>query len=500
MLSPAWRNRLVAAAAVLVAVLIGSDIANGALLLPTTCAGTLVALTVVRLQKVSFAALLLGLAIFGYVVGNRGFAQLSLARNVPLLPAEFVLLVAGALLLLRSAQEHRLPLQRDWLNIAILVWIVVSSVRVFFDVRTFGVMALRDYAMIYYAGFFFLGQEAARDPAGRRFLWRSLAAATVVLAILYPLFARFPDEVMNAIRIRSVPLFFLKADLAGTFMAVGAVMFFLAFEERHWKWALGVSLLLIGSTIVTNNRASMLGLMVASATLALAGRWRFIATQAVAGAVAAIVILFAAYVGNRSWHDTPLGGLYERVVSLGDPLGRRTYSAEDAADKGDNNRFRAVWWRAVFDEAVEGGPWVGLGFGHDLAARFVREYYPDAADDFSVRSPHNVLLTIFARTGLVGFMPFAVIVGVLFVRMVREARAAVSEKTAFWCCASVILVSACFGVVLEGPMGAVVFWTVLGVASGAPGGEQATASAEAAEVVASKSVELVPAKPHPGHA
>jgi hypothetical protein len=34
----------------------------------------------------------------------------------------------------------------------------------------------------------------------------------------------------------------------------------------------------------------------------------------------------------------------------------------------------------------------------------------------------------------------------------------------------VILTSACFGVVLEGPMGAVVFWSVLGLANGIGGG------------------------------
>jgi hypothetical protein len=32
-----------------------------------------------------------------------------------------------------------------------------------------------------------------------------------------------------------------------------------------------------------------------------------------------------------------------------------------------------------------------------------------------------------------------------------------------WACVWTILVSACFGVVLEGPMGAVVFWSLLGI-------------------------------------
>jgi hypothetical protein len=36
---------------------------------------------------------------------------------------------------------------------------------------------------------------------------------------------------------------------------------------------------------------------------------------------------------------------------------------------------------------------------------------------------------------------------------------------ASWCAAWVLLICAAFGVVLEGPMGAVVFWTILGLAN-----------------------------------
>ena len=39
------------------------------------------------------------------------------------------------------------------------------------------------------------------------------------------------------------------------------------------------------------------------------------------------------------------------------------------------------------------------------------------------------------------------------------------EDQVFWLAAWVIFTSACFGVVLEGPMGAVVFWTILGLAN-----------------------------------
>jgi O-antigen ligase len=210
----------------------------------------------------------------------------------------------------------------------------------------------------------------------------------------------------------------------------------------------------------------MLGLAIATVVLLLGRRWRFAAAQAIGGAIAAVVLLVFAYVQNESWEQTPVHGVYERVVSLADPMGKRTYSDTQSFNKGDNNLFRAVWWQAVFDETVTISPWLGLGYGYDLAERFIREYYPESGEDFSTRSPHNILLTTFARTGLVGLVPYLVISALIMVRALRAARRDL-ETGAWWAAACVILVSACFGVVLEGPMGALVYWTVLGVANAA---------------------------------
>ena len=46
-----------------------------------------------------------------------------------------------------------------------------------------------------------------------------------------------------------------------------------------------------------------------------------------------------------------------------------------------------------------------------------------------------------------------------------------------------MLVSACFGVVLEGPMGAVIFWTLLGIANGGTPAAPASEGEKLAEPV-----------------
>ena len=432
--------------------------------MPSIIAGAMIAVILAALQPLPIPTLLLGLTCIGYLVGNRGFAQLSLSARLPLLPAETVLLVSAAFLAARGALRREVPFRRDALNVLVLVWIVVSSVRLYHDVRTFGVMAIRDYATVYYAAFFFLGQEAARDAAGRRYLHRCLWVGCVLLALVYPLFVAFPDFFLATMTVRQVPLVFFKGDLAGTFLAVGSLLFYLRFEAGRSWLALGASLAFAAGTVLTNNRASLLALLAATAVLACARRWRFALLQLAAGISAAVLLLVIAQVQHRSWRETPLLGVYERVASVFDPQGRGTYTAEAAANKGDNNAFRLVWWRTVVEDTAAANPVFGLGFGADLAERFVQEYYPDSTEEFNTRSPHNILLTVFARTGLVGLLPFIAIIGVVIVRTTRAARRD-SEASGPWLAACALFVSACFGVVLEGPMGAVVFWTMLGLAN-----------------------------------
>jgi hypothetical protein len=106
--------------------------------------------------------------------------------------------------------------------------------------------------------------------------------------------------------------------------------------------------------------------------------------------------------------------------------------------------------------------------------------YAVIVDEFSARSPHNFLVTVFARLGLLDLLVLAVLVALLARRAWRDGRAAavaaarathlpgdfVASVAPYWLGAPGILPSACFGVVLEGPMGAVLFWTLLGLGSG----------------------------------
>ena len=150
-------------------------------------------------------------------------------------------------------------------------------------------------------------------------------------------------------------------------------------------------------------------------------------------------------------------------MSIADPLGQRAYQTEDAF-KGDNNVFRMVWWRAAIAETIDTNGWFGLGFGHDLAGRFVQQYLPRRPN--SPPKSARLLVTVFARMGIVGFVSFLAFISAIAMRTWRALRdpdlAFISG--AWWAATWVVLICACFGVVLEGR------WALLsfGRSSGSP--------------------------------
>jgi len=112
-------------------------------------------------------------------------------------------------------------------------------------------------------------------------------------------------------------------------------------------------------------------------------------------------------------------------------------------------------------------PVFGLGFGYDLAARFRRTYEAPLGEDFDARSPHSIFFTLFGRMGFVGLGLILTIVLQVIILTFRYAKSLRARKGfpygAAICAAMIIILNCAFlGVVLEGPMGALTFWVLLG--------------------------------------
>lgn len=430
------------------------------------------------------------ICLVGYLVGNRGFAQWQVP-GVPLLPAEITLGLGALFLTGRATRERLLPVRRDALNLLVLLWLVLGAARLWHDWPRHGMNALRDAATVYYAAFFFLAQDWARDPRTLTLINRALTLGFLVAGPALVLFIFAPAAFATVTTVGGRFPLFLKTDSACALLAAGFVWLVdRGVRRRDARWQLAAALPLI-ALAVSNNRAGMLALATVNGWWLLTRDWARLRPVVILGCAGFLLASAIPLLSGRPWQEGLVYRLYETALSVTDFTGERVYAEGSLGDKGDNNDFRLQWWLTTLDEAWSRAPVTGLGFGHDLADRFLRSYYAVIDDEFSARSPHNFLVTVFARLGLLGLFVIAVLIALLVRRAWRDGRAAavaaaratylpgdfVAPAAPYWLGALGILTSACFGVVLEGPMGAVLFWTLLGLGSGVAAQTQETSPA-----------------------
>lgn len=457
------RKILLVVVSVAVAIYAGLGIAQGefGFAMLAACVGLLA--IVDRVSRVPLDANLIGFVLIGYIVGNRGFAQQTLMTGLPLLPAEAVLAIVGAWLVIKSGIERKMPIQRSALHLLLLLWFTIGIARLMVDLPRYRFLALRDFATVYYASFFFIVQAHATEARTRSFLRRCFLIGVLLVPVVFVLFTQFPGFFVRYLTLRGVPLIFVKGDVAIPIAAAG--IFLLHFDPlaRGRWWAPGAALALLLFVFASNSRAAQAGVIVVDCWLLFRRSrlpWLHLGTLG----LTALLLAALAFSGQADWAEKKLTSSVERVLSVVDVSGTMTYRSEDLGDKADNNRFRLVWWRAVARETIESNPALGLGFGYDLARGFVTEYDWAMGEDFSARSPHNVALTVFGRMGFAGILVCLGIVWVMARSTNRSLTANDGEATGLWCMVWVILVSACFGIVLEGPMGALPFWVLVGLA------------------------------------
>jgi hypothetical protein len=468
--NPTLRLGLFLAAGVAVGIAIGVNISDGDYGLAVLAALASLWVIIERTSQAPPDAWLLGATLIGYVVGNRGFAQLQPVTQIPLLPAEAALLVAVPALALRIATSAAAPYRRDALNLAVLAWLLYGTIRLPFDLSRFGIIALRDFAMIYYAVFFYLGQAFGSHPPSDRALRRSLTIAFVTLLPVVVSIQFFPTFFFDHFTWRGIPVIYQKSDLIATSLAAG---FFWLWTRRNpkgrfvWPLLAAASILLIG--IMVSPRAAMAATAITTALWLASGHWRIAAALAGIVAGASALTLAGLSLAGRDLRTSAPYSAFEHARSIFDPEGTGSYVNAESGDPGDNNRFRWIWWRDVCSETLSTNPVFGLGFGSDLAARFLADYDLLADETFSARSPHSMAVTTFGRMGFVGLAAWLAVSACMARLVWRLFRRGTPDDLGLASVTCVIWISACVGVVLESPMGAVIFWTTLGLANSRAG-------------------------------
>ncbi len=467
---PRLRFWIITALSLLAAVVIAFGVAQESFFFAEVLAAAIIWMVLEYVGGARPEAWAVAIALFGYIVANRGFAQVSLFQRFPLLPAETALMAGLIGTAFRVAKEKTIGGMRDPLNFAIAAWMLLGTARLWTDLRLNGPMALRDYATIYYALFYFVAQALASHAPSARLLRRTMIAACAILPLTYFLFTKFEDVLEPRVVFRGAPLIYYKEDLVAAYLFAGVYLLMTVRARWRW-WALAWAVVAYASAFnINSSRAALVGLLTTGIWWAIARRWTPWRMQALVVPAGGLALALVAVLGRSDFNQSRLYALYEHVASVVDVSGSHHYESDDQRYVGDNNRFRLAWWHSVFDQTMAEGPVFGVGWGADITEPFVRSYQLDLGDDFNTRSPHSILFTVLGRMGLVGFVAFLGVIAAMALRTLQLVRIARTNDDAlptlgWWSVAWVMFVSGCFGVVLEGPMGAVVFWIALGLAN-----------------------------------
>jgi len=341
---PRLRLAILAAAAAVLAVIMGLKVANESYFLGGIIFCGLLWLVAERLHGPLPDAWVLAALLVGYIVGNRGFAQLFLLPNFPLLPAEAGLLVCTPMLIFRMAFKQAAALRRDGLNLAILAWMLLGAARLPFDLHQYGFVALRDSAMVYYACFFFIAQAFCRHDASRSLLRRAMQFAFLLLPVVSVALSLAPEFFLTMFTWRGVPLIYHKGDLVATYLASGFFLFWAMRETgAHRAWLIPAAVCLLMSPTVGSPRAAMFSTAMVTIIWLLARRLRLLLFQVgVVTAGLATVLLVWVFHENKDLRETTAYSVYEHAISIVDFEGKGTYLHAETGDPGNNGQGGSV--------------------------------------------------------------------------------------------------------------------------------------------------------------
>jgi hypothetical protein len=402
-----------------------------------------------------------GTMFAGLFALSYGFNNLPFPAGPFRMPLVDVLLVALAVVSRATWSQHiRESREGRALRVAFVGLVAVAAVRLTMDVPRYGVLAVRDALYVVDVLAVFVGMALARSVSSER-LRQSLQlmlCVSVTWFVLYPIHGAL--EMMSPVVgvQRAVPLAAFNSASWG-----GAIALLWFTSRRRVNWACAA--LAAAAVLLAQSRTIYLSLPVAIAIAVWVARSssgrvtqdhqrHFRASRVLLPLMLALVA-FALL--------PPLPGRLAAVRPqfIGEQIG--TLFGKKGAGSG-SLAAREQWWPSVLAKvrAAPSGEIVGVGFGPDLIGGFRSRGGAD------VRKPHNDLLEMFARTGILGLSAWLAVVGIAVAGVYRRART--GSDIARWALPACVVL---LGHALTQPLfafayGGMTFWLLLGIGLGSP--------------------------------
>ena len=413
---------------------------------------------------------LLGPLLAGYLLFDKPFAYIHLP-GTPLYVGEMVLTIGG-LGVLAATGYLRVAVRDEPILALLAAFFLWGFIRFLPGFHTYGINAVRDFALVYYCLFgFFTAAALMRSPEILGHLIVRLGRFVPWLLMWLPIAVILSAVSLNAPKIPTTNvsvLYHKPGDAAiAVVVALGSLWLFPAGRSARSRGVWSIVALVALALVVTQNRGGLLaaaaGLMVGLAFLRdrLKLILRALAVIVLGLCMATLLSLKVPGTGTATSPRTfSASQLFANVASIA--------GVQEAGNLQGTVAGRDQLWSRIFHKQLEDALLIrGSGFGPNLA---LQVGVLDAGTD-NLRSPHNSHLDILARTGLVGFSLWIALWLGWYRRLIvacrRLARRGLyaRRQVAVLCLmiTTATLVSSFFDPQLEGAQAAALLWTAFGV-------------------------------------
>ena len=399
----------------------------------------------------------LALILFGYGVIGRGFAYLGFN---PLFVGEIVLgLGLMAMLWSKHLGEALKTGTARWLA----VFIGWSALMTLPYLPTHGLMALRDGVLWGYALFGLIVASAVM-AAPQAMRWLLLRYRLFALAFLCTAWAMWTISSMELLKWVTVPgteVGFFNIKGGDQLVHLAAIAAFVSVGMTKYRMLMLAGILFNFAFLLTSKRAGMVAFALAFGFLVLMNPHRLKLSGIIYAGILGVTLLLLINPridlgGDR---EISIEQMTDNVVSTFDQSGSSTLD--------ETKSWRLDWWTKIIGYSLSPRyVLTGKGYGINLAT----DDGFQVRDDDELRSPHNAHLNVLARSGVPGFLLWVLVHGTWFVSMFRAARRAKKQRMFNWhgifcflmCYWIALMTNASFDVFLEGPMGGIWLWSVIG--------------------------------------
>lgn len=417
-------------------------------------------------------AVVLGVLLAGYMLGDKGFAYLHLP-GTPIFVGEMALTIIAVYLIgFYPINDDRL---RSPVRLILVVFLLYSAARTLPYLGQYGIDALRDASQWYYGILaFFVADFVRRRGIGPIVGW---FGKILPWFVLWAPISLILSQVLSAPLVpdSDVPIAAHRGSNTSVLLTAGLGFMWMLDERVSGinRRQRAVLTAVSGLFLVVAGIQNRGGLLAAIAGLGLLYWYARSEQRHFVGIICTVVFIVAlifSVIDMRvslfsNQRDISAEQLVENLVSVVNPD-----AVETSGDLAGNSSWRLDLWGEILRDVNLNSPVLGKGYGISLGD----EYGFEGAGETELRSAHNSHMTIFARSGYLGAGLWLLMWAVWFIAMMRsrlalaarglEVEAAVAVVA--MACALAVLVNAVFDPSIEGPPVSAWIWSVFGLGLG----------------------------------